>query len=213
VPITDHTSVGRFTTAQYQQAVELERMPPEAKERRLAQGAVDVGVIHQAVAESPGPFFRELLDDLLAAADEFTKLSHVLDAAYGQVAPPTSNIRQALEASRETIELLARDKLAALVEQAAEAEATGADGAPAADGQKAAAGEIRTRDDAFRMLLKVADFFRRTEPHSPISYALERLVRWGRLPLPDLLRELIADQSSVEQMFRLVGIERPPTQE
>ena len=44
---------------------------------------------------------------------------------------------------------------------------------------------IRTREDAFRTLLKVAEFFRKTEPHSPISYTLEELVRRGRLPLAD----------------------------
>jgi type VI secretion system protein ImpA len=213
VPITDHTSVGRYTTAQYQQAVELERMPAEVKERRLAQGSVDVGTILQAVGETTGPFFRDLLDDLQAATDEFATMSSVLDAKYGHAAPPTSNIRQALDACRETVEQLARDKLAVLAEETAEAEVAAADGTPAAAGASGAAGEIRTRDDAFRTILKVADFFRRTEPHSPISYALERLVRWGRLPLPDLLRELIADQSSVEQMFRLVGIERPKSEE
>ena len=40
------------------------------------------------------------------------------------------------------------------------------------------------QEDAFRVLTSVADYFRRTEPHSPISFLLERAVRWGRLPLP-----------------------------
>ena len=54
---------------------------------------------------------------------------------------------------------------------------------------------LRDREDAFRTLLKVAEFFRRTEPHTVLSYTLEQLVRWGRMPLPELLVELIPEDS------------------
>jgi type VI secretion system protein ImpA len=55
-------------------------------------------------------------------------------------------------------------------------------------------------------LLRVAEFFRRTEPHTVLSYALEQVVRWGRMPLPALLRELIPDDGSRQQLFKQVGI-------
>jgi type VI secretion system protein ImpA len=77
---------------------------------------------------------------------------------------------------------------------------------PGSTKAKAAVGTIENREDAFREILKISQYFRKTEPHSPISYALEQIVRWGRLPLPDLLKELISDESSVSQMFKLVGI-------
>ncbi len=68
---------------------------------------------------------------------------------------------------------------------------------------------METREEAFQSLLQIAAFFKRTEPHSPVSYALEQAVRWGKLPLPELLNELIADQGSREQLFKLVGIQSP----
>src|SRR5690606_9308864 len=68
------------------------------------------------------------------------------------------------------------------------------------------AGRVQTREDAFRALLQVADFFRRTEPHSPVSYALEQAVRWGRMSLPELWRELIEDHSARSDLFRRTGI-------
>jgi type VI secretion system protein ImpA len=52
----------------------------------------------------------------------------------------------------------------------------------------------------------VADYFRQSEPHSPVSYALEQAVRWGRMPLPDLLAELIPDESARTNMLRMTGI-------
>jgi type VI secretion system protein ImpA len=68
---------------------------------------------------------------------------------------------------------------------------------------------VRTREDAFRALLQVADYFKRTEPHSPVAYTLEQAVRWGRMPLPDLLTELIPEQTAREQIFKIVGIKQP----
>ena len=54
--------------------------------------------------------------------------------------------------------------------------------------------------------MEVARFFRKTEPHSPVSYALEQVVKWGKMSLPDLLKELIQDSSARDDMFRHVGI-------
>jgi type VI secretion system protein ImpA len=208
IPITDRSSVGQFASYQFREAQELDRMPEDARARRLEQGAVDMTTFRTAVAESAPEFYKHLLEDLDGAIDEFTKLGKVLDEKYGRDAPPSSSIREALSTCRDTITNAARDKLALLEAADAEEEAGDSGGEPGetAGRGRAADGTISTREDAFRVISKVADFFRRTEPHSPISYALDRITRWGRLPLPDLLRELIADETSVDQMFKLVGI-------
>jgi type VI secretion system protein ImpA len=206
VPITDHSSVGQFATYQFLEAQELDRMPADARERRLEQGAVDMSTFRAAVVESSPEYYGQLLEDLDGAIAEFSKLEKVLDEKYGREAPPTSSIREALAGCRETITNVARDKLAAL--EVADEESAGEEGGSGEGGARgrAADGSVGSREEAFRVIAKVADFFRRTEPHSPISYALDRITRWGRLPLPDLLRELIADESSVDQMFKMVGI-------
>ena len=68
------------------------------------------------------------------------------------------------------------------------------------------ASRMQTREEAFRALLQVSDFFRRTEPHSPVSYAVEQAVRWGRMKLPELLAELVADDSTRREIFKRTGI-------
>jgi hypothetical protein len=35
---------------------------------------------------------------------------------------------------------------------------------------------------------------------------LEQVVRWGRMSLPELLTELIADKKSRQEIFRFTGI-------
>ena len=70
----------------------------------------------------------------------------------------------------------------------------------------ARAGPIRNRKEAFQRLVEVARHFEETEPHSPVSYALRRIVHWGDLSLPNLLTELIQNQSAREEVYKLLGI-------
>jgi type VI secretion system protein ImpA len=70
---------------------------------------------------------------------------------------------------------------------------------------------LRSREEAFQILLTVANFFRQAEPHSPISYTLEEVVRRGRMNLPELLEELIPDESARRLYLQAAGIKPPST--
>ena len=66
---------------------------------------------------------------------------------------------------------------------------------------------ISNREQALNKLLQVSTYFRNSEPHSPVSYALEQAVRWGKMPLPELLRDLVANDSVLTEMYRRMGIQ------
>ena len=66
---------------------------------------------------------------------------------------------------------------------------------------------ISNREQALSKLLQVATYFRNSEPHSPVSYALEQAVRWGKMPLPELLRDLVANDSVLTEVYRRMGIQ------
>lgn len=217
IPLTGDTSHGEFGQSAYVQAQDLERAPDDVKERRISQGAVSMETFLAAVSETSGDFFVNLMEDLEGARQAYAEMTAALDAKYGHSSPPSSQIRQLLDDCKQTVETVARDKLAAAaaVAEAEQAEEEAQAEAESGDGQaseqpssrpKMTVGSIENRDDAFREIIRIAQYFRKTEPHSPISYALEQIVRWGRLPLPHLLKELISDESSISQMFRLVGI-------
>lgn len=74
-------------------------------------------------------------------------------------------------------------------------------------GPVGAQASISNRQQALNKLLQVATYFRNAEPHSPLSYALEQAVRWGKMPLPDLLRELVADDNVLSEVYRRMGIQ------
>jgi type VI secretion system protein ImpA len=206
VPLTAGANAGPYSYSDYQQAQALHGTSEEVRAKRIARGAITMEQFTQAVNETPPEFFDNLVQVLKDCQDEFEKLTAALDKACGDRSPPTSAIRSSLEQCLDTVRATAGHKLKS---EAAPAEAPAAvETAPGMNGTVAARppGEVQTREEAFAAITKIADFFRRTEPHSPMSYALDQVVRWGRLPLPQLLLELVPDRGPREYLGKLVGI-------
>ena len=67
-------------------------------------------------------------------------------------------------------------------------------------------GALLTRDAALRELDRIADYFRRTEPHSPLAYTLEEAARRGRMSLSELLAEVLPDADVRNAMLQRLGI-------
>jgi type VI secretion system protein ImpA len=204
VPLTEGGAAGPLAYHHYQQALALARIEDVAKrEARVKDGAVSLEMIERAAAETPARFLTDLLDDLNASLEEFSRLNDVLKNRCGAHAPPASNIRSALETCRDAVRHIGRAKLSV----ATAGEGTDDAEAPAGDIVVALpSGAPRSREDAFRTLLQVADYFRRAEPHSPVSYTLENAVRWGRMTLPELMAELLSADAPRQEYFKQVGI-------
>lgn len=68
--------------------------------------------------------------------------------------------------------------------------------------------QVQNRDQAFYQMRELAEFFKKTEPHSPVSYLLEKAIRWGYLSLPELMSELLSDQQdTINRVFNLSGLD------
>jgi len=216
IPLTEGFSHSPFAAWHYEQAYEVETITdPDKKEARLASGAVSMKSIQQAISETQPSFFLTLKEDVNEAIDAFSELSTALDEKCGHDGPPVSNIRNGLKRVVEIVGFMTKDVVFESEESSHEETIIGgedggsATGAPAVNTNKSASIDsvsINSRDEAFRALLKVSEFFRKTEPHSPVSYNVEQAVKWGRMPLPELLGELIPDDRAREEYFRLAGI-------
>lgn len=82
-------------------------------------------------------------------------------------------------------------------------------GAPARSGG-GAPGSVQSREDAARVLQSVIRYLRAAEPHSPVSYMLERCVRWLGMGFDDLMLDLVKDPAVVDTMRERLGIQPPP---
>ncbi|QDU62420.1 hypothetical protein Pan216_32870 [Planctomycetes bacterium Pan216] len=214
IPITEASDLGPYSHWHYAMAVEVSRIQDQkVKDKRVAQGAVSMEMFDKVANTSSATFYQTLIDDLEGCSAEYKGYSEVLDQKCAPTSLPSSNIRNALASVHATVVTISKEILEAAQpaepETPAEAPISEGDAAPATTAKPAAAappGAIVTRDDALKTLLRVAEFFRRTEPHSPLSYALEQTVRWGRMSLPDLWAELIPDAGSRGSIFKMVGI-------
>ena len=211
LPITAAGSQRAMSRIDFEQAGDLEKIQdPSRRAQRVQDGAITLAAFQMAVTETPTEFFTGLLEDVTACAAEFDKLTIAMDEKCGASdAPPSSNIRNALTTVREQVEQFVQSRGALAGEPGASRAGTAAAGghAVSANGH----GPIGTREDAFRTLMQVADFFRRTEPQSPIPYMLDQAVRWGKMPLAELLKEMLSE--SIPDALRLVGIRPPETNE
>lgn len=71
-------------------------------------------------------------------------------------------------------------------------------------------GEIASRQEALMQLRRVADFFRRTEPHSPVAYLADKAARWGNMPLHVWLKTVLKDSQALEQLEDLLDVGTEP---
>ncbi|MEE8467672.1 MAG: type VI secretion system protein TssA, partial [Planctomycetota bacterium] len=202
IPITEGASTGPLATWSCIQAQELDRLDADKRQERITAGATGPDDVQTAVRETPVTFFVNLLEDIEGAVEEWAKLGRALDERCGADSPPSSAVKESLQNALDTVRHIARDVLPVEPEVGEPEEGSAPGGVPGAQ----ASGPIGDREAAFRSLLQVADFFRKTEPHSPLPFLIERTVRWGRMPLPDLLQELIPDQNARDTFHQLTGV-------
>jgi len=199
---------GVYGLSAYQQARSVAQIADEeVRQNRISRGAITVEMLQEAASSAPPEFataLRDTISQCLASWDELCKL---LAEKCGKDAPPASKIRELLvEALEMTTRFYPNNREEPSTENQATALHSESPTAPAAAAGPIVAGAIASREQAFGTLQKVATFFKRTEPHSPISYALEQAVRWGQMPLPQLLVELIPEDSTRNNVYKLIGI-------
>ncbi len=123
-------------------------------------------------------------------------------------APGMSNLKKALDDVHSQIKKFLEDKRAEEPDEVEETteEVTGEDGTVVkVAGVATASGAIQSRQDALKRLGDIAEFFRKTEPHSPISYLLQRAMKWGNMPLELWLQDVIKDETVIFQLRQTLG--------
>ena len=81
---------------------------------------------------------------------------------------------------------------------------------PAAGGVPVFAGAVSStfssRAQALGQLRMIADYFRRTEPHSPVAYLADKAAMWGEQPLHLWLKTVVKDAGALAHVEEMLGI-------
>lgn len=196
----------------------LGRQNAEAYQAALDEGRISGETYDNRIQSTPEAVIRERMDLVQAAREAFARFSAKSDERMGRDAPSLAAIDDALKKIQQIYARVAAAKgiggIAAPVEEGAGEGAANA--APAAGGGGGGgvaldlgAGSLASKEAALRALGEIAAFFRRTEPHSPVAYLLDRAVYWANMPLEQFLAEIIRDESTLSSIRERVGL--PPS--
>jgi type VI secretion system protein ImpA len=145
----------------------------------------------------PKEFYVDMVDDIVESRAAYGELADLLREKMEENAPPTSRIAELLE----SIEQMAR-RITGIVEGGAEGEQAGEGGVAVGPG----GAMVGSREQALQTLLNVADFFESREPQAPIAATLREAVRRARMPLQELLSELLPDEAARNLLLMNAGI-------
>ena len=162
------------------------------------------------MAQTKRQFYEELnflIDECWTA---YTDVNRVIEEKFDRnQAPGMNNLKKALDDVHSQVKKFLEEKRVEEPDEVTEEtteETVAADGtAVKVAGVATATGAIQSRQDALKRLGDIAEFFRKTEPHSPISYLLSRAQKWGNMPLELWLQDVIKDETVIYSLRQTLG--------
>lgn len=224
LPLTQSEG-GRFGAALWESASQLanavKRAPQNAAD--LTRGKLTLDRFDAARRDTPPAFYSELESNLQSCFAAVDVLELTLAERLGDEGPAFSPVREALKDVTELAHRFAREAGLLVRADMSPAPAPAAPAPPttrmeptlpAADHPSAAPaparGPLQTRDQALAQLREVAEFFRRTEPHSPVAYLADKAANWGEMSLHLWLRTVVKNGEALSGLEELLGVPKAP---
>jgi type VI secretion system protein ImpA len=195
----------------WQQAQEASALNEERQNARYAAGVPELGAL-EIEAGLDKKFLAATRDAAVTALEDWRSMDRALDQRLGSDAPSMRKVTDLLE---QINQLCARTVVtepgASVLPVSGHAE-SGDDAGTAAGVTEGSPdwNPVRTRETALDQLEAIAAFFERTEPHSPLGYTLRETVRRARMPLPELLQEVLLNDEARVGMLSRLGMRTEP---
>ena len=195
---------------QFEASSETSGLADEARrEQRFSQGILPLETLETESKFDPAGL-KTMAAAALDAREAWGLFQTQLDNRFGYDAPPTRRIAEVLDRMIEVARLLGvtpdvSDDGAQMMAEGQSIPGTPGDG-QAAGGVGVPGINPAGREQALRTLEQLAEFFKKTEPQSFLAYTLAEAVRRGRMTLPQLLEEVMADEMARSTMLTALGI-------
>jgi type VI secretion system protein ImpA len=198
-----------FSLWQYQAAVELSGITdPARRAQRIDSGVLPFEEVEKEARMAGAAHWSAQRDVITKALAAWKGMESAFDEKAGQASPAANRVRELLEFVSETCGRFAPPD---------PAEGDGASMTTNETAGDVAAvvpmpGAISGREQALRQLTEIAAWFKRNEPSSPIGFTLDEAVRRARLSWPELVAELVSDDTARQSLLTSAGI-KPPSVE
>lgn len=205
----------------------LGRQNPEAMEAAVAEGKITGEQFDKSVAATDRAFFEGLFEDLVQSKEQLSRLEKTVDEKFGPDAPSLIKMRNAIDDCHQVVGGILKKKREEDPAYKPEPDSTLEKGtiSPISISKEmnagnshdngssvtvstntSWAGEPRNREEAFQRLAVLAAYLKRVEPQHPVTYLLERAVRWTKMPLDQWLGEVVSNQDVLNQLRETLGI-------
>lgn len=151
-------------------------------------------------------FYEELYLLLNLCWEEFQALDRVMDEKFGRMTPGLGALKKTLDAIRSQVEKLVKEKRLLEPDPILDGDSNVAGGTEGEGNNGAAGGPLGSRAEALGQLAQVAQYFQRTEPHSPVAYLVQRAIKWGQMPLEIWLEDVIKDGAVLGHLKETLGL-------
>jgi type VI secretion system protein ImpA len=213
-PLT-HAPDERYCANDFQAALALQeanhRDPGNAE--RLAGHTLTIAKFVSARDKSGREFYAALLRDTIECSNALAEFEQSVHRRLGIESPSFVKARDTLADVQVLVERFARETGAYGKENSVERPPDIAGGLDVVAPGPPSEGKLRNRSEALQQLRQVADYFRRTEPHSPVAYLADKAARWGEMPLDAWLRSVVKDEGVLSHIEEILGVERSPDSE
>jgi type VI secretion system protein ImpA len=217
LPITQGQNFGVLRYDESRHVENLALQNPKAMQAALNEGKINAEIFQRSVALSDTEHLRAKALQIAASLQACNRLQASADRLFGHEAPSFASLADMLSRASQLAEKLLKDRgveLHPAVVPVAEPVTTVAPISEAGEpmntpAQAAAPAPMRTtpltRDEAFTMLAGIAQFFKQSEPQSPVPYLIERAIKWGNMPLEGWLSDVIKDSNVVDNIRDVLG--------
>jgi len=211
VPLSDPIGETPRNWFDYEQAQRVDRAGIKADQAEF-QELIDDGFIntetwHASLSATPPERLTATVALLQECQTALNGLSTACDEKFAEDAPYFIDLSNLLDEMETLVSQFANNGASALVSGGETA--SDASGAATATDTTATSGPITSRDEAYRKLREVAEYLRKTEPHSPVPPLIDRAVRWGNMTFENLFDDVVKNQDVRSQTKEMLGLQDP----
>jgi type VI secretion system protein ImpA len=180
------------------------------KDQAAREGKATSDQWRAAKNSSRRAFYEETAAALKECRELYKTLDSAMDEKFKSQTPGLGTLRKSLEEVDSLVETILKEKRLLEPDAAgAKPEAELGTTASAASVPLTAAGvsgPIGSRQDALNRLAEISEYFKRTEPHSPVAYLVQRAIKWGQMPLELWLEDVVKDTTVLDHLRETLGI-------
>jgi len=214
IPLTNNQLGLSYNFLQWQESKKFD-IPDDQNEHtektaELIEQAKEEGKItskdwRNAEKATPYEHFLNRLNLIKECQEELKLFDEAMDEKFQRNAPGLGTLGRSLGDIHDLVAEIEAKKRPAVTN---DGHVDDGDGAGIEQGLAIPQGAVRSRQEALNRLEEVASYFRQTEPHSPVSFLVQRAVKWGNMGLDGWLEDVIKDPSVLSQLRETLGLQQ-----